>query len=111
MERHVHGDIKPENFGYDPVGRSWYILDVESADMLPPVDDTLKCNSMPMHTPHYAAPEILAPGEPTLSITSDLYSIGVIHRDVAKVCSAGHVLCVVLCECACHLPFVVAAVS
>lgn len=60
-----------------------YILDVETVQQLPPDTFRATCSSGLMFTKKYAAPEIVQSHE--VSLTSDLYSVGVMLDKVVKV--------------------------
>ena len=77
----AHLDVKPSNFGYSAVDDQWYLIDIESAVPLKPAGMTTQLDGPVCHTAKYAAPEVAMP-LPHVTRTSDLYSVGVILRDV-----------------------------
>jgi hypothetical protein len=56
----VHGDVKPDNFGVDAAG-PWFVLDVESVCKHGGIGKRVNALVKPVHTPKYAAPELLLP--------------------------------------------------
>lgn len=80
--RWIHGDIKPSNLALDEEWRL-HLLDLESAVQLE--EGEYSCDSG-VHTEKYAAPEVLG-DRMRVTLTSDLYSAGVIIREVLRVCA------------------------
>jgi serine/threonine protein kinase len=90
----VHGDVKPDNFGVDAAG-TWFVLDVESVCKHGGIGKRVNALVKPVHTPKYAAPELLLP-HPFVADTTDLYSVGVVLRACCDVRAAW---CLWLCLC------------
>lgn len=91
----VHGDIKPDNIGIDAAMGSWYFLDVESVCRHGGPGSRINTLDRPVHTPRYAAPELLSL-QPFVADTTDLYSVGVILRECCDVCTCA---CLIMASC------------
>lgn len=91
----VNADMKPDNFGVDPLTGQWYILDVESVfrhagSATVPVP--LLC--APVCTTGYAAPELRSQ-QPFITATTGLFTLSVILQEAAEVSVSS--MCVLLC--------------
>lgn len=73
----VHRDLKPDNIMVSADGRNLTLIDLGCSDAAE--FDILK---MPMGTPRYAAPEMMAP-DAEASVAADIYSLGIIARELA----------------------------
>ena len=80
QHRVIHGDIKPHNFVVDTSTNSVFVIDFESAVFVGA--DEHSCHRKRYYTDKYASPEALSG---TLTLTSDLYSFGVMLQDAIPV--------------------------
>lgn len=80
----VHGDLKPSNIGItDDDDDTVYLLDVETVVTLDPGKDFTPTPKGFRSTEKYRAPEVNE--KDAVCSKSDLYSVGIALREVAKV--------------------------
>ncbi len=75
----VHRDLKPENILITHNGSNVKIIDFSLSD-----SDSHTILKFPAGTRHYLAPEVLD-GESTLDLRSDIYSFGIVMKEMAEL--------------------------
>jgi WD40 repeat protein len=73
----LHRDLKPSNILFDSAGHA-YVSDFGIAKLADSQDAVLTLTLAMMGTPHYFAPEVAAGGASAASVSSDVWSLGVI---------------------------------
>jgi eukaryotic-like serine/threonine-protein kinase len=73
----LHRDLKPGNILFDSAGKP-YVSDFGIAKLTDSQNPALTLTSSMMGTPHYLAPEVAAGSAKSASVSSDVWSLGVV---------------------------------